>query len=228
MITWDDTLEGLFGFGLVELKGIRGQKLREKLHQVLCFGNGPASKGADISYQRLLHVKSFVEQWFMNHGPCSDEKNAPRLFVFSLVSASRHGVMLGAATDLSISAELHRLRGTQIMRNQEKIQFKVDILSLPSMRHEGFDSSWYPERCQVFKRKRGFRTWIVNDCSTQKVHNLGFSSYMIYIHVFLDLRSDIMLNGFHNANTALASFESHATECCWKQSTCWRPAGAEL
>jgi len=77
----------------------------------------------------------------MNHGPCSDEKNAPRLFVFSLVSASRHGVMLGAATDLSISAELHRLRGTQIMRNQEKIKFKVDILSLRSMRHEGFDSS---------------------------------------------------------------------------------------
>ena len=49
--------------------------------------------------------------------------------------------MLGAATDLSISAELHRLRGTQIMRNQEKIQFKVDILSLRSMRHEGFDNS---------------------------------------------------------------------------------------
>ena len=78
----------------------------------------------------------------MNHGPCSDEKDAPRLFVFSLVIASSHAVMLGAATDLSISAQLHRLRGRQIMRNQKEIQFNtVDILSLRPMRHEDLDNS---------------------------------------------------------------------------------------
>ena len=80
----------------------------------------------------------------MNHGPCSDEKNASRLFVFSLVIASSDGVMIAAASDFSISAELHRLSGTQIMRklkNQEEIQFKIDILSLQPMRHEGLDNS---------------------------------------------------------------------------------------